>query len=249
MLKNYLTIAINNLLKNKLYSAINIAGLAIGLAACLLIVLYVQNEFSYDKHWEKGDRIYRVITTLDRTGSNPNKISVNAWPLLPALKEYFIEEIEAGSQTTSVWPNIYVGSRRFQQNIVCVVKDFLEIFELNILSGSMESVLGNPYRLALSEEVAQRLFGRIDVVGEVVSIKAQGDNRDDYQVQAVYRQPKNTVLNLPAITWLPPGIPGSWLGPFQPLIIFCCERELIRRGLLIVCRHSQISMWTFLFWK
>ena len=215
MLKNYIITAINNLIKNKLYSAINIIGLAIGLAACMLIVLYVQNETSYDKHWEKGDRIYRVTTTLDRTGSNPNKMSVNSFLLLPALKEYFIEDIEAGSQTTNVWPTMYVDSKRFQQNIVCVEKDFLEIFELNILSGSMESVLENPRRLALSEEVAQKLFGRIDVVGEVVSIEAEGDNRDDYQVQAVYRQPKNSVLNLPAITWLPPGVyRGYWHGPF-----------------------------------
>ncbi len=58
MLKNYFTIAINNLLKNKLYSVINILGLAIGLTACLLITLYVQGEFSYDKQWEKADLIY-----------------------------------------------------------------------------------------------------------------------------------------------------------------------------------------------
>ncbi len=216
MLKNYTTTAINNLLKNKLYSAINIIGLAIGLAACMLIVLYVQNEISYDKHWEKGDRIYRVTTTLDRTGSNPNRMSVNSWLLLPALKEYLSDDIEAGSQTSFVRPTLYIGSTRFQQNIVCVEKDFLGLFKLNILSGNMESVLGSPYRLALSEEVAQRLFGRIDVVGEVVSIQSEGDNRDDFQVQAVYRQPKNSVLNLPAITWLPPGvIRGGWLGPFS----------------------------------
>jgi putative ABC transport system permease protein len=57
MLKNYFTIAVNNLLKNKLYSAINIIGLAIGLAACLIITLYVQNELSYDRQWEKADFI------------------------------------------------------------------------------------------------------------------------------------------------------------------------------------------------
>ena len=64
MLKNYFITAINNLLKNKLYSAINIIGLAVGLAAFLLITLYVRNELSYDRHWEKADLIYRIDYAL-----------------------------------------------------------------------------------------------------------------------------------------------------------------------------------------
>ena len=86
MLKNYFTTAINNLVKNKLYSVINIAGLAIGLAACLLITLYVQNELSYDKHWKKADLIYRVNLgdiSDDSSGIKSPAISPLA---LPALK-------------------------------------------------------------------------------------------------------------------------------------------------------------------
>ena len=85
MLKNYFIIAINNLLKNKLYSAINIIGLAVGLAACILITLYVQDELSYDRQWEKADLIYRinkVIRSGDQTADTYTKTSIL---FLPAL--------------------------------------------------------------------------------------------------------------------------------------------------------------------
>ena len=99
MLKNYFATALNNLLKNKLFSLINIGGLAIGLAACILIGLYVRNETSYDRHWTDGARIYRVDTTLDRTGDNPQRVSSNSFMLTPALKQYFADAIEYGART------------------------------------------------------------------------------------------------------------------------------------------------------
>ena len=97
MLKNYLTIAINNLLKNKLYSAINIIGLAVGLAACILLALYVQDELSYDKHWENADLIYQVncLGHLFFAKINANTVSAHT---LPALKNYFPNDIEIGTR-------------------------------------------------------------------------------------------------------------------------------------------------------
>ena len=96
MLKNYITTAINNLLKNKLYSAINIIGLAVGIAACLIITLYVQNELSYD-NWEKADLIYRVNMRIPNVRTFPN----TSVPFLPALKKYFPEDIEFGTRIIS----------------------------------------------------------------------------------------------------------------------------------------------------
>ena len=78
MLKNYLTTALNNLIKNKLYSTINIVGLAIGLAACIVISLYVKDQYSYDKQWENSDRIYRVNSFLDIPGRQSIKFPIDA---------------------------------------------------------------------------------------------------------------------------------------------------------------------------
>ena len=89
MLKNYFITAINNLLKNKLYGAINIAGLAIGLAACIVIGLYVRDQTSYDRQWKDSDRIYRVNFSVKWPGREPIKWSAAPYPTMPALKEYF----------------------------------------------------------------------------------------------------------------------------------------------------------------
>ena len=97
MLKNYITIAINNLLKNKLYSVINIIGLAIGLAACIIITLYVQDELSYDKKWEKANYIYQ-INCLSKAGFG-KLLRPTISPLaLSALTKFFPEDIESGTR-------------------------------------------------------------------------------------------------------------------------------------------------------
>ena len=85
MFKNYLVTALNNLVKNKLYSIINIVGLGVGLAACIPITLYVQDELSYDKHWHKAQQIYRLNTEIEFLGTTPNKMPRTATPVLPAL--------------------------------------------------------------------------------------------------------------------------------------------------------------------
>ena len=110
MLKNYITIAINNLLKNKLYSAINIIGLAIGLSACIVIALYVRDQTSYDKQWKDSDRIYRVNFTDQAPGKEPLKYAESPLPAMQALKEYFKDNIEQTARA-------YFSSREWDINI------------------------------------------------------------------------------------------------------------------------------------
>src|SRR5688572_20315890 len=92
---NILKIAVRNLLNNRLYSLINIVGLAIGIGACLLIALYVQDETSYDKQWEDADNIFRVNQTLDLSGDAPQKWASVATEVAPVLQQYFSNEIAA----------------------------------------------------------------------------------------------------------------------------------------------------------
>src|SRR5688572_379067 len=125
MLRNYFAAAFRNLLKHKLFSAINIGGLSIGLAACLLIALYVQDEVSYDKHWTNAGRIYRVTGTIDRTGSNPVKAGVNSILLLTALKQYFSEEIELGSHMLRSTRDFHIGSAVFRETVATVDAEFI----------------------------------------------------------------------------------------------------------------------------
>src|SRR5687767_6689776 len=98
MLQNYFNAAVQNLLKNKLFSAINIIGLAVGLAACIVIMLYVKNQTSYDKHWANADRIFRITATADRTGNSPVRMGESSLLLMPAMRLSFADEIEYSSR-------------------------------------------------------------------------------------------------------------------------------------------------------
>ncbi len=200
MLKNYFTTAINNLLKNKLYSAINIIGLAIGLAACLLSTLYVQNELSYDRHWEKADHIYRVNKKFT--------IKEKPWPftsvlLLPALKKYFPEDIELGTRIISYNVEIQIGDARYPAFNTIVDEDFIKIFQAEGLKGSLKNTLQSPHNIALSEESAVQYFGDKDPIGEVITFRDNNGNEEQYQVTAVYRFIcPQTFLRIPCFTLL-----------------------------------------------
>ena len=194
MLKNYITIAINNLLKNKLYSAINIVGLAIGLAACIIIALYVRDQTSYDKQWKDSDRIYRVNVFTQVPGRELMKNSMVPLPVMPAFEEYFKDKIEQGARTFATPLVIDTGTTEFRDELVNVDPSFIEMFQFEVLAGSLEDTLADRNNIALSERIARRHFGNQDPIGKVITISRQGF-KADRKVTAVYRIPGDTVLD------------------------------------------------------
>ena len=202
MLKNYFTIAINNLFKNKLYSAINIIGLAIGLAACILITLYVQYELSYDRYWEKADHIYRVNLGLASEKGPGNSPAIS--PLaLPALKKFFPDDIELGTRIKMRNGDIQIDNERFAGDISFVDKEFIDIFQVEVIKGSLESTLLSPGNIALSEESAIKYFGDRSPIGEVITFLTREGKNELYKVTAVYRFiSPNTVLNVQSFSLL-----------------------------------------------
>ena len=204
MLKNYITTAINNLLKNKLYSAINIIGLAVGFSACLLITLYVQNELSYDKHWEKADLIYKIC---NGDGSQDKTDPSTSLLLLPALKKYFHSEIALGTRLMPSVSVMEVGDKRYQTEIAQVDRDFIDMFDAEELKGSLSATLHSPGNIALSDESAFRYFGNNDPIDETVTFKGK-----QYKVTAIYRfRSQKTVLNIPGFTLLEEPQSGSFM--------------------------------------
>jgi len=201
MLKNYLRSALRHLVKSKLFSAINIAGVAVGLAACILIALYVQDETSYDEHWANADRIYRVNTRLDSTGRGlPPGVTVASMAAWPALEQFFADEIEHGARVMQSRYEVLVGRERFAELVTEVDSGLIRIFELEVLAGDLEAALDDANGVALSEAVAARLFPDRDALGEVLTFVSQQGTAEDYRVGAVYRLPDgNTVLDLPAM--------------------------------------------------
>ncbi len=201
MLKNYFTIAINNLLKNKLYSAINIIGLSVGLAACIVISLYVKDQYSYDTQWENSDRIYRVIISQDFPGEKPSKTAFAPLPTMPLLKKYYEDKIV---KCTRVYPynmTVYTGTAGFEDKLVKVDPAFTDIFKLDVISGSLENTLNAPGNIALSREAAKRYFGEKNPIGETLTLSVS-DLSFDYKITAVYSVSGNTVLDIPLISLL-----------------------------------------------
>jgi putative ABC transport system permease protein len=201
MLKNYITIAINNLLKNKLYSAINIIGLAVGLAACILIALYVQDQYSYDTQWNNSDRIYRVNFYLNMPGQGPSTVGYVPSPAMSTLERYFKDKIEKSSRIFPYSFMFGVEDSKFEESLIRVDPAFIEMFQLEVLAGSLEDTFSKKGQIALSEETAKRCFGDQNPIGKTITLSI-GEHGVDYPVTAVYRIPGNSVLDIPALSLL-----------------------------------------------
>jgi len=171
MLRNYIKIAWRNLIKSKLFSFINIAGLSIGITACLMIFLFVKHEFSVDRFHAQGEYIYRVMRGVERDGGG-QKVSYLSAPYAPALLNDFKGEIK---RAVRVRPNdglTTIGDKSFrEEKIYDVDADFFQLFSFPLIKGNAASVLKDPSSVVLSETTAKKYFGSIDnAMGKVIEL-------------------------------------------------------------------------------
>jgi putative ABC transport system permease protein len=200
MFKNNLKIALRSLFKQKLYTTINILGLAVGVASCLLIVLFVRNEFSYDKFFKNGDRIYRMV--LERKYPNHSTF----YAIIPhsfagvALRDF--PEIESATNLfgfgnfSMSYRNERDEVKQFDEDFMLIAdSSFLKMFSFNLLKGNRELVLRQANELVLTEEMAKRYFGAEDPIGKIMHA---GDQ--EYKVSGVLQDiPDNSHFQFNAI--------------------------------------------------
>jgi putative ABC transport system permease protein len=173
MLSNYFKIAWRNIVGNPLFSAINIIGLAIGLACCIIITLFVRYEMSYDKHWEDADRTYRV--TRDFFG-NDLKLAAVAPPIAPLMKQDFaeVEDITRIRPTGGI--TLARGETRIREgNLVIADPNIFDFFNLEFVSGDPQSALSVPTNIVMSERAVERYFGDEDPMGQTLVLMDQVD--------------------------------------------------------------------------
>ncbi|MES2107390.1 MAG: ABC transporter permease [Bacteroidota bacterium] len=192
MIKNYIKTAFRGLMKNKGFTFINVFGLALGLATCLLIVFYVFDELSFDNYNEKADRVYRINNNI-KFGGNENSYAVSPAPTAAAMKADFpeIEEVarfrnNGGNQVKKGKQNIVEDRMIYADNSI------FKIFTLPMVSGSPDNALTAPHTVVITEKVAKKYFGGTNVAGQTLTF----NDSSLYKVTAVIKDiPKQSHFN------------------------------------------------------
>ncbi len=173
MLSSYFKIAWRNIVGNPLFSAINIIGLAIGLACCIMIALFVRYEVSYDKHWDNADRIYRV--TRDLLG-NDLQLAAVAPPIAPLMKQDFAEVEDITRILAPGGITLSRGDTRIREELMVIADaNVFEFFNLEFVQGDPDTVLERPTNVVLSERAVARYFGDDDPIGQTLNLMDQAD--------------------------------------------------------------------------
>jgi putative ABC transport system permease protein len=195
MLQNYIKIAWRNLVRNKIYSAINILGLAIGISACILIFLYVRDELTYEQHFTKADRIFRVTNDINLQGQTDH-FALTPFPLGPTLvKDYpvietFTRVMPTGKQTA--W---FEDKAFTEDNIYFVDSTFFRVFNYPFLYGDPATALNAPKSIVLTEELAIKYFGSADnAMGKLLKF-----SKNSHKVTGVFRDPGHSHFKLNAL--------------------------------------------------
>lgn len=189
MLRSYLKTSWRNLLRYKVYSAINLFGLAIGIACTLLIFLWIQDELSYDRFHENSDRIYRVIGESQSDGKI-NRIAITPAPLASALTNDFPEIVKAVTIDNNAF-FIRYQNRRFHESVFFSDPEFFDIFTLPLIEGDSKTALKEPHTIVISENASRKYFGEDDPLGKILTF----DKRLAYKITGVFKDiPKNSHL-------------------------------------------------------
>jgi len=208
MIKNYFIVAFRNLKRNKIFSFINIGGLAIGLAACWLIALYVANETSYDSYHARANRIYRVAQHGSWSGGNFD-LAVTPPPMAAALKTEYPEieqtvrfDAEGGGAITYGNQRLQVGDMMFADSTV------FKVFSYSFLYGDPSTALSKPQSIVITKTLAKKIFG--DVATALDKTIILGNNDGCLVTGVIDDVPLNSHFTFSALRSMPADMGGSW---------------------------------------
>lgn len=203
MIRNFFSIAFRNILKYKGFSFINVAGLAIGLAASLLILLWVQDELSFERFNKNAGDIYRVEEDQFYSGARYH-VTVTPFPSGPVWKQK-IPEITEQARVHPWLPRTlfrYEDKVFYESSLIAADSTFFNIFSIPLLAGDEKTALNSPNSIVISEKLARKYFGTADPIGKAITV----ENKFQFMVTGILRPlPKNSMFTFEAI------IPFSFL--------------------------------------
>ncbi|MCH7783073.1 ABC transporter permease, partial [candidate division KSB1 bacterium] len=200
MFKNYLKITYRNLINHKLYSSLNIAGLTVGTTCCIFILLYVQDEMSYDKFHTKSDNIYRIVPTFI-TQERTLFVTGNSPVFGPMAKEEFPEVINQvrfsryGTRRVVKYENTTFSEDKF----IWADSTLFNVFSFDLINGDPETALGAPNTVIITEEIAEKYFGNENPIGKSLTVHFD----TQYRVTGV-------IKNIPSNSHIRPDFIGSF---------------------------------------
>ncbi|TFG74548.1 MAG: ABC transporter permease, partial [Chrysiogenales bacterium] len=197
MIKNYLKIAWRNIVRHKGYSFINIFGLAVGMACCVLMMLWIQNESSFDRFHANGNSLCRVIAET-RTENDTFMEAKVATPLGPALKEAFPEIIDFSRYLGGLKYGIQYDGRNFDDDVIAAAEpSFFTMFSFPFIQGDPKTALVEPHSIVITEGLARKIFGNGDPMSKTLSFFG---GREVFSVTGVIRNiPQNSHLRFDCV--------------------------------------------------
>lgn len=223
MFRNYLTSALRNLWRHKGHSAINILGLAIGMACLILIMLYVKSELSYDRFHQHREQIYmmNLQVTIPQTGAKENS-AIGPYRLADELKVDFPDFEQVVRFAPRNGEYVEVGDQTYiEQNLTFVDPEVFEMFTFPLLQGTSENALEDPYSVVLTPEVAQKYFGTANPIGQNIRIRDL-----DFAVTGILQE-----------------IPDQSQFQFDILVSMNCAQQAFSR--IVLENWGEGYVWTF----
>lgn len=181
-------------MKHKTFSFINIFGLSIGLACCMLISLYIYHEYSYDRYHEKGDRIYQLNNAFIEEGEERSNATVPA--AMAGLLKQDLPEIEETTRLLRLWEDDKTLLKYEQDGISKVFYEtdgyvadasFFEIFSYKFIDGNPKTALEQPNTIVITEEIAEKFFGEESAIGKQIRVSSSTNGDHDYTITGVFR--------------------------------------------------------------
>jgi len=195
MLQNYFKIAWRNLMKNKIFSFINIFGLSVGLTCCMLVTVYLYNELQYDKYHKNIQRLYQLATIFIKDGKEDKTPNTPA-PMAATMKQEFPEISETArlmglfseDKTLLQYKEGSAGVKSFYEAKGYMADaSFFQLFTYNFIEGNGASALTNPNSIVLSEEIASKFFGNQPALNKIIHINSNTNGEYDFRVTGVFR--------------------------------------------------------------
>ena len=190
MIKSYFLVALRSIIRNKLHASINIIGLAIGMTCCILIMLFVQFELSYDRHNKDADKIYRVATDLEA-----NNWAISAFPMGAVLKENF-EEVEKYTRIkpVDVFIQNYENDVKIKEKVFYADSSVFDVLDITLIKGNPATALDEINSMVLTAEKARAYFGETDPIGKTLTML--GSNRE-FKITGIFKPlPSNSHVHM-----------------------------------------------------